>query len=758
MNARSEDIIFSAITDKNIHQIKTLINKEIANLAALNSTKKTPIEFAAEQGYWEGVKAIAEAKDANDQDEFEDKGSFRYGSALYIAVNQDEIDIEIVRVLLKAKASINWRDSYTKKGVMHIAIDRENISVGKLLLEAGIDLTKKTKVDGLEEEYTPIEYASECNKWEAVDYIAENISDNEDDAANFGSALIYAVKAKRLHTAELLIKNNADKTWRSSTSNNYCMHWAVINNDFPMLKLLLENGFNMTSKNRDHQVPLELACSLGHWECAEAFITQPSFTFVPGRRHAALLQAVIAKRSRLVAFLLKAGASLVKADILDDKGNSCLHWATRNDDDDMIMLLLENGAEQTAINHSNKTPIRLACEESKWKTAQLLIENISDINRKEIIKNLQCKEALESAVNNNNYLVTQLLLEKGVPCNGRNSECGNITLYNAIANKNPIMVELLLSYSANPDDRNQHGKNMSMIANDLGAYECAIKIEEYKKHKNTLMSKYNGSPLNSMDKQLKKYLLTTLLPNLLTIPLQEKNIFENMFGLHNESDDVRDLIAVITNMQRSDSNSINSTFTKALDTLHKLSRNEETASNDHKSTPYTDKYNAAKVFYRQTLEKTTTSQERHAFPPIEPVPLPQTFFPDNLLQTQSSQSSFYPFLPNSYLIQSDFHPSINENIFSEQAGLQSVVQSAWQPLLQQHAELPMKILPTAIDPVVSLTSVESSQQITSLPGYESLPSVSNLARFNIFTEQQTQKSKYQKVSNPLVQTPNIFSL
>ena len=112
------------------------------------------------------------------------------------------------------------------------------------------------------------------------------------------------------------------------SSGNTPLHHAVFNNELSTVKFLLENGAMAFPSNEKNLTPLHIA----------------ALQDLP------LIAAVLLKSVSKFEQLLRIYET-------DDDGDTPLHMAGMNDSVKMIGLLLDLGADLTARNKINKTPI-----------------------------------------------------------------------------------------------------------------------------------------------------------------------------------------------------------------------------------------------------------------------------------------------------------------------------------------------------------------------------------------------------------------
>lgn len=147
--------IHHAVLNGNAKMVELLIERG-ADLTCQNKDKKTPIQLAADNGYWDIVELIAKSKK-----ERTDKKA-NYGSALHKAAKANEL--EAVEVLLQAGADFTWRNNDTLDYAIHEAVLNGNPKMLELLLDHGADFADENN-----EGKTALMLAAESGFTEAVE-------------------------------------------------------------------------------------------------------------------------------------------------------------------------------------------------------------------------------------------------------------------------------------------------------------------------------------------------------------------------------------------------------------------------------------------------------------------------------------------------------------------------------------------------------------------------------------------------------------
>lgn len=243
-------------------------------------------------------------------------------------------------------------------------------AVARLITQ--IDYTKEN-----ENKETPMELACKQGHWECVEAIAKIKKTDSTDTAKYSYALIHAVNEKRLDTAKILLEAGALRNWHFAKNKLSYLHIAIQNDHIPMIELLLSYNCAINIRDYKQRTPMQYCYELGHWDCMEA-IAKNKKTDIEDTATYGFVLALAVKKDRLTTakILLEAGASpnLYEAKNEDNRhGDLCLHHAVRNDNEQMVTLLLTFGAELEAKNSASQTARELAtkldttCFQNGWK-------------------------------------------------------------------------------------------------------------------------------------------------------------------------------------------------------------------------------------------------------------------------------------------------------------------------------------------------------------------------------------------------------
>jgi ankyrin repeat protein len=187
------------------------------------------------------------------------------------------------------------------------------------------------------------------------------------------------------------------------------LSWAAGNGHEAAVKLLLEKGAELETKSNDGQTPLSYAAWNGHEAVVKLLLekgaeleTESNYGWTP------LLWATGSGHEAVVKLLLEKGAELEAKD--NSHGQTLLSWAAMNGHEAVVKLLLEKGAKlETKDKYNGQTPLSWAAGNGHKAVVKLLLEKGAELET----KSNYGQTPLSYAVWNVRQAVVKLLLEKG---------------------------------------------------------------------------------------------------------------------------------------------------------------------------------------------------------------------------------------------------------------------------------------------------------------------------------------------------------
>ncbi len=223
---------------------------------------------------------------------------------------------------------------------------------------------------------------------------------------------------------------------------NSPLHYAVLANDVQMTESLLDAGANVNIVDRYGCTPLILASMLGFDKIAECLI----------------------ERECLLNIIGATSYGLDKAHLIANHANerTALMIACENGHVEIVKLLLKAGADTNKANRFGDTALILAVNMNNPKIAELLLE--FDASTDVCVSG--SLTLLSAAASGGLRDIVKLLLINDADVNAKNGQA----LFWATKRKpDPVMIEMLLEFGANPNARG--GKPLRNVIR-AGCIEC----------------------------------------------------------------------------------------------------------------------------------------------------------------------------------------------------------------------------------------------------------------------------------------------
>jgi ankyrin repeat protein len=327
--AKNTKSLFEAAEKGNVEQVKRLI----ANGANVNVTadahpvKWTPLIAAASGGHAQVVKVLlANGAEVNATDS--------YGfTPLYYALWTDGNDSEeIVKALIAGGADVNKRSPSDKSYsplMFAIWIHEGREGNVKALLDAGADVGVKDD-NGL----TPLYWAAFSSSKDVLDLILEK--------GNYNDTIHMAACRGDLNRVKMLVESGIDVNTKDEFGCTP-LHWAVLAESPEVADFLISNGAELNAKDSQNLTPLMAA------------------------RGASVLELLISK-----------GVDIHGQDAL--QGRTKLHMACSEGDKDAVELLIRSGADVNLRDNRGATPLWIAAQHGRKEIVELLLNKGADIN------------------------------------------------------------------------------------------------------------------------------------------------------------------------------------------------------------------------------------------------------------------------------------------------------------------------------------------------------------------------------------------
>lgn len=433
-NAEGQTALHIAAYEGDETMIKFLQTARVdANIADAND--RTPLHLAAERGHSNVAEFLVDKLKANVNMRTKD------GSTLmHIASQAGHPDTTLV--FLKKGVPLHMPN---KDGAvcLHAAARKGHVGVVKALLSKGASVDTKTK-----DQYTALHIAVKYCKPQVVQILlgyGANVQLKGGKAEETPLHIAARIKDGD-KVAEMLIKSGADVN-AASDNGETAVHVAARFGNLKTLKLLINEKADTAKRSKNGESALHYAIRAGHYAELEE-----------------LVRVLFKVKSKPVARLV--------INMPADKGETPLHYAAQlrkaqvkgNADIDIVKLLLEHGADCTAVTQqSMETPIHECARSGNNDILIALLESIPP-------------SKLQLTVN-------------------KRSSSGSSPLLVASNKGNVEVVRTLLKYHARVDVFDESGRAGLHVSAERGHLGVAQELLEHKAYVNA-KSKVGLTPLH----------------------------------------------------------------------------------------------------------------------------------------------------------------------------------------------------------------------------------------------------------------------
>ncbi len=224
------------------------------------------------------------------------------------------------------------------------------------------------------------------------------------------------------------------------------------------VRLLIERGANVLSKDEQGDTALHKAAAEGHESVARLLLKQGAdVSAADSGGRTALHRAAFNGHESIVKLFIESGAPLSHKDIHEWNP---LQIAVFKGYESIVRLLLAQGADTEAEEDSGLRVLAIAAQQGHLAIAELLIASGATVDARARTTQLT---ALHHAVSNGREAIGRLLLKNGADVDAKSAR-GYTPLLIAISEGNLGLVKLLLEYGADKRLRLPNGRT---------ALECA---------------------------------------------------------------------------------------------------------------------------------------------------------------------------------------------------------------------------------------------------------------------------------------------
>jgi len=365
---------------------------------------------------------------------------------------------DIIQLLLDHNIiDLNYQDIYGNTALHYV---RYCIKIARLLIANNNTKHLCNKDDKLPL-MNIIDYININNIDDFVDIIINHVSPDELNNVNSKGVNILMYICEKPYFSQciniilaLLIKNfNMDNTDKSGKN---ALMYAVDNNfcNYSLIERLLTMGAStdINIPDNDGNTVLNMACKRSYQNIVELLISNGADINIANKKGITpLITATIYGHYNIANVLIINGCNV---NITDNYGNSPLHVSSImsyfESNLEISKLLINNGAQVNALNHSNKTPLIYASSSMSSNIYDWTCDS-RDSKKRKIINVIK---------------LINIFANHKADIDWADSY-GNTALMNSIIYPrmhNKYIVRLLLSFGANPNIKNNTGSNSLILS------------------------------------------------------------------------------------------------------------------------------------------------------------------------------------------------------------------------------------------------------------------------------------------------------
>ena len=273
-------------------------------------------------------------------------------------------NIEGVKLMLDYKGDCALKDSYGLTAVHWFAYAGSDVEILRLLLANGgeINATDSYGETGLHklmwQDPLPLNLLHEFIKSGAD----VNLSDKESQQPLYEVCLEGSAEGARI-----LLDHDADIE-HADVNGMTALHTAASYGHLEVLKLLVERKACLTKRDNHSRTAFYFTCANNHLECARYLLNAAH----DQEHHESIHQAMDDGRTpfskacgrgnlEIVKMLLAHADAKIDVNAIEGlPKRTALHWASYNARVDVVLLLLQNGADATIADAKGKTPLSLS--------------------------------------------------------------------------------------------------------------------------------------------------------------------------------------------------------------------------------------------------------------------------------------------------------------------------------------------------------------------------------------------------------------
>ena len=241
------------------------------------------------------------------------------------------------------------------------------------------------------------------------------------------------------------------------------LSYAVRRGLAAVVRLLIEKGAELESKDREGRTPLSWAAVNGHEDVVRLLLERGAeFELKDSKGRTPLSWAAENGHKGVVWLLLEKGAELESK---DRESQTPLSWAARNGHEAIVQLFLKSTKLQSKDGGYSRTPLL-------WAAKKLLLKG-GELESKD---NEWGQVPLSWAARNGHEAVVRRLLEKGADLESKDGKCGTSPLSWAAMNGHEAVVRRLLEKGADLESQDSQWGRTPLSWAAVNGHEAMVRL------------------------------------------------------------------------------------------------------------------------------------------------------------------------------------------------------------------------------------------------------------------------------------------
>lgn len=237
-------------------------------------------------------------------------------------------------------------------------------------------------------------------------------------------------------------------------SNNYLIHYLVLNNQLEIIELLLEYNIRLDMLDIDGRTILYIPIKFNYYKLVKLIVEYNKkiigisiLDIQDNLGYTALTYAILSNNLDIIEILFKNGASINIKD---------LEFALSNNKTDILIFLINHNIDINLVTNTNESFFQLAIYYQNKNIINILLTKDININNQESEYGLT---ALHQSIISNDLELTKKLLAHNTDVNLQDYY-GNTALFYAIIENNIDIILLLIAYNTKYNISNVEGNTI----------------------------------------------------------------------------------------------------------------------------------------------------------------------------------------------------------------------------------------------------------------------------------------------------------